>query len=67
MAAVTWLFAVEEPADDVFSIPCPPVPVRPSPRRGRVHWSRRLVLGLSLNSVCTSLAAIMALIARVRG
>ena len=67
MAAITWLSAIKKPADDVLSIPCPPVPVRSSPRRGRVQGYRRLLLGLGLSGVCSSLAAILVLIARGAG
>ena len=65
MAAITWLSAIEEPVDDVLSIRGPPV--RSSPRRCRVQGSRRLLLGLGLSGVCSSLAAILALIATGAG
>jgi hypothetical protein len=44
---IAFLWAIEEPSGDVFAIPLPPAPLESQqPRRARVRWSRRLVLGL---------------------
>ena len=64
-ANVAWLYAIEEPAEDIFSIPSPPFPVAHH-RNGRCSWSRRLVHAAVTLAAGGLLGAILALIGVVR-
>ncbi len=65
MAQVAWLYAIEEPAEDIFSIPPPPYPVAHR-RNGRCASSRRQVHGAATLAAGGLLGAILALIGGVR-
>lgn len=60
MSGVAWLYAIQEPAQDIFAIPVPPSPlVSQPPRRARVRWSRRLVLRLANLGAWAMLGAVL--------
>ena len=62
---VVFAWAIEEPSADIFAIPAPPTPSRPS-EAVRMRWSRRLVLGFANLGAWATLAAIVALIGWAR-
>jgi hypothetical protein len=62
---VVFAWAIEEPSADIFAIPAPPMPPRPF-EATRIHWSRRLVLGVANLGAWATLAAILTLIGWAR-
>ena len=58
---VVFAWAIKEPSADIFVIPTPPAPFRPT-AAGRMSWSRRLILRLANLAAWATLGAILALI-----
>jgi hypothetical protein len=56
---VVFAWAIKEPPADIFAIPNPPAPFRPS-AAGRMSWSRRLIMRLSNLVAWITLGAILA-------